>query len=127
MPPPVGLVDNGDGKPSVHDTRTGGPREVVPSLATGWSHHWRQGGPITGDEMVPSLWRNSRQVVPSHWRATREHPKSDSRPPTSGWPVVCTAGNGCPWPLMTVDTVLGRVEAAPKGCESTFRPNGYRV
>src|SRR3546814_10619246 len=74
MPPPVGLVDNGDGKPSVHDTRTGGPREVVPSLATGWSHHWRQGGPITGDEMVPSHWRNSRQVVPSHWRATPETP-----------------------------------------------------
>jgi hypothetical protein len=21
--------------------------EVVPSLATGWSHHWRRGGPIT--------------------------------------------------------------------------------
>lgn len=41
MPPPVGLVDNGAGKPSAHETGTGGLREVVPSLANGWPHHRR--------------------------------------------------------------------------------------
>src|SRR3546814_20998343 len=68
MPPPVGLVDNGDGKPRVYDTGTGGPRKVVPSLANGWSHHWRRGGPmplakfthggpisVAGDMLPPGL------------------------------------------------------------------------
>ncbi len=53
MPPPVGLVDNGDGKPSVHDTGTGGPPKVVPSLANGWSHHWRRDGPIPLAKLTP--------------------------------------------------------------------------
>lgn len=47
------LVDNDDGKPSVNDTGNGGPQKVVPSLAKGWSHHWRAGGPIPLAKLTP--------------------------------------------------------------------------
>jgi hypothetical protein len=29
-----------------------------------WSHHWRQGGPITGEQVVPSHWRELAQSGP---------------------------------------------------------------
>src|SRR3954453_7307313 len=38
-----GSLTNG-GESTVNETDEGGPR-VVPSLAAGWSHHWRWGGP----------------------------------------------------------------------------------
>jgi hypothetical protein len=47
-------------------TATASRASTTPELADPrrWSHHWRTGGPITGDEMVPSHWRNSRPGGP---------------------------------------------------------------
>jgi len=36
-----------------------------------WSHHWRTGGPITGEPVVPSHWRNSPQGGPFHLAGDR--------------------------------------------------------
>ena len=58
-----------------NDTDTADPG-AVPSLAKRWSHHWREGGPITGEKVVPSHWRNSHpngpmpmagDIRPRHW------------------------------------------------------------
>ena len=32
---------------------------------------WTLGGPMSGETVVPCLWRKAPQVVPSLWRATR--------------------------------------------------------
>jgi len=47
-------------------TATASRASTTPKLADPrrWSHHWRTGGPITGDEMVPSHWRNSHPGGP---------------------------------------------------------------
>jgi hypothetical protein len=39
------LAEQDGGNSTVSETDEGGPR-VVPSLAAGWSHHWRWGGPM---------------------------------------------------------------------------------
>src|SRR3954453_13113767 len=39
-----GSLSNGD-ESTLNETDEGGPR-VVPSLAAGWSHHWRWDGPM---------------------------------------------------------------------------------
>ncbi len=31
---------------------------------------WTLGGPMSGETVVPCLWRKAPQVVPSLWRAT---------------------------------------------------------
>ncbi len=85
MPPPDGLVDNGDDKPSINDTGTGGPRKVVPSLATGWSHPTGE----THTQVVPPHWRATDSAITAPFQSARtmsrlpfpEPPKASASPP----------------------------------------------
>src|SRR5689334_24276180 len=62
------LTDGGES--TVNETDEGGP-QVVPSLAAGWSHHWRWAGPMLLALNAPR-W--------SHGAGGRQGPKFDDPP-----------------------------------------------
>ncbi len=47
---------------------------------------WTLGGPMSGETVVPCLWRKAPQVVPSLWRATTAREDEVGRRGKHSWP-----------------------------------------